>query len=46
MGISAKPIGKMQSIMQKISNKKQADEYAIKHAIKPTPVKKETEADV
>lgn len=39
MGISAKPIGKFQSIMRKIKNQKDAELYTIKHSTDPKPKK-------
>lgn len=46
MGISAKPFGKMQSVMRKIENVNAAQEYAARHATdkKKSENKQESEA--
>lgn len=45
MGVSAKPIGKFQSIMRKIKNQRDAEIYTIKHSTDPKPKKEKTEGD-
>lgn len=41
MGITAKPIGKMQSIMRKIKNRNEAEARTIRHTLDKSTKKKE-----